>query len=181
MTNPITTLSLVLNALLIGWILFNHYKKDEPSEPQGPNLNALINLPQTEPISVDLANTFHKQYYLNRADATNDKTRAIFFSFKDIISVVWQNSGLDKNQHAINSPQFFDYLLNLNFYAYLGKYDKNYHPIPDTDKYKHPAKNSTVIIQFAKEDGSVIENKIYDFGTLCPTKCPQNEQITEPK
>ena len=178
MTNPITTLSLVLNALLIAWIVYYHFKKRTPADTAN---QIVAQLTQTEPIGVELANTFHKQYYLNRADATNDKTRAIFFSFKDIISVVWQNSGLDKNQHAINSPQFFDYLLNLNFYAYLGKYDKNYHPIPDTGKYEHPAKNSTVIIQFANENGSVIENEIYDFGTLCPERCPQNEQITEPK
>jgi len=181
MTKPITTLSLVLNALLIGWILFNHYKKDEPSEPQGPNLNALINLPQTEPISVDLANTFHKQYYLNRADVANDKTRAVFFSFKNIVSPIFKNYKSNNSGEAINWLDFLEYLMAQNFYAYLGKYDQNYHPIPGTGKYEHPAKNSTVIIQFANENGSVIENEIYDFGTLCPERCPQNEQIIETK
>lgn len=132
-----------------------------------------VESPQTEKITPDKAKSLHHYYMNNRANKGVDLTRSVFISspllFKTFIDRC-------KNGTNIDYQCFFDTLTNSSFYAYLGKYDQNTSRNPT-----HPTGQTTVIIQLAKTDGSIVNNEIYDFGSLCPPNCPKPEQISAPK
>ena len=194
MKNLIRNLSLLLNVLLIAWIVYNWYRDKQEMSPS-PLSNYVpsedladfnssvaaflekiesVESPQTEKITPEKAKSLHQHYIKNKQDYIKDTTRAVFISLPKLFKTMAEKT---KTGNTVDFKSFFDSLANSSFYAYLGKYDENYTPLGN-GKYEHPKDQATVIIQLAKTDGSIVNNEIYDFGSLCPPNCPKPEQIT---
>lgn len=199
MNDLITSISLVVNAILIVWIIYNQYQDTRRQSFSNTLVQGLIdNVPEAErasvidafgrllgriasensentrQISVGQANTLHR-YFLNQRSLNNvDTTRAVMFSMPVLLRAIYDGS---VENGIVNSSLFTNNMLNSSFYAYLAKYDNDYSSRPN-GPIDHPKDQSTVIIQLANGDsGEVLPNQIYNFGKLCPTMCPPNGQI----
>lgn len=191
MRNLILGISLVVNAIMLGYIVYTGSNRvslsdatiqslteNVPSESLNDVINAFgeflgaiaaENSENTRKIDDELATTMHRYYLANRATPDIDKTRAIQFSLPILIRAIYDGSIINGQ---INNKIFLENLLNSSFYVYLAKYDQQTNP-SNID-------NTTAIIQLANmETGRVLIDQIFNFGQVCPTVCPGEEQILE--
>jgi hypothetical protein len=191
MRNLILGISLVVNAIMLGYIVYTGSNRvslseatiqsltenvpsatlDEVINAFGVFINGIAdeNTENTQKIPVELANTMHRYYLANRANPRVDSSRAIQFSMPVLIRAIYDGSKNASGQ--IDNTVFLDNLLKSSFYVYLAKYDQQTNP-SNID-------NTTALIQLANMGtGRVLTDQIFNFGQVCPTVCPDNEQIT---
>jgi hypothetical protein len=191
MRNLILGISLVVNAIMLGYIVYTGSNRvslseatiqsltenvpsatlDEVINAFGVFINGIAdeNTENTQKIPVELANTMHRYYLANRANPRVDSSRAIQFSMPVLIRAIYDGSFINGQ---IDNNLFLNNLLKSSFYVYLAKYDQQTNP-SNID-------NTTAIIQLANmESGDVLPNQIFNFGRICPTICGTNGQIGE--
>lgn len=192
MRNLILGISLVVNAIMLGYIVYTgsnrvslsdatiqSLSENVPSETLDEVINAFgeflgaiaaENSENTRKIDKELATTMHRYYLANRANSRVDSSRAIQFSMPVLLRAIYDGSMNASGQ--IDNNVFLNNLLNSSFYVYLAKYDQQTNP-SNID-------NTTAIIQLANmETGRVLTDQIFNFGQVCPTVCPGGEQILE--
>ena len=117
----------------------------------------------TSKISRTVATTMHNDFMNNTPPPPGTvRTKATFFSYEDLESIL--KSAFDIEVNLVNLP-------GRGFYCYFAKHAS----ITPT-----VANRNTVIVAFAEDDPDnagelrLIDDQIWDFGDLCPDRCPTN-------
>jgi hypothetical protein len=125
----------------------------------------------TEILDLKDAKDFHSYYNSTRnpdQSLSVDTTRAVYFTLKEILS------SLATLYRTDSIPD----LNNAALYAYLLRYSKNGSSRAGNLYYENQI---SVAIQLAEDRGTadpiVHIGKIFNYGDLCPPRCPINEEI----
>ena len=129
---------------------------------------------RTDTMRLEDAKAYHKHYMdnLDRQRFPNDTAHAVLIELKDILSSI----GRHFEASSFEDPK----LKNAIAYAYLIRYQDGAH---SPDGTPHQDDDTSVLIHLGNyqenADGTVdtvmFARGIYDYGDLCPPKCPKDQ------